>query len=62
MKRPWRSISLPIVLASVAVTLSIALLVGWTLLIVRTEAFGLGDRIICCDHGDCADFCYFLGA
>ncbi len=32
-----RSISLPIVLSSVAVTLSVALLVGWTLLIVRNQ-------------------------
>ena len=32
-----RSISLPIVLSSVAVTLSVALLVGWTLLIARNQ-------------------------
>ncbi len=32
-----RSISLPIVLSSVAVSLSVALLVGWTLLIARTQ-------------------------
>ncbi len=32
-----RSISLPIVLSSVAVSLSVALLVGWTLLIARTK-------------------------
>lgn len=32
-----RSISLPIVLSSVAVTLSVALIVGWTLLIVRDQ-------------------------
>lgn len=36
--RPSRSISTPIVLSSVAVALSIALLVGWTLLIVRNPA------------------------
>jgi signal transduction histidine kinase len=32
-----RSISLPIVLSSIAVSLSVALLVGWTLLIARTQ-------------------------
>lgn len=32
-----RSISLPIVLSSVSVTLSVALLVGWTLIIVRNK-------------------------
>jgi signal transduction histidine kinase len=36
--RPSRSISLPIILSSVAVALSLALLVGWTLLIVRNPA------------------------
>lgn len=36
--RPSRSISTPIVLSSIAVALSIALLVGWTLLIVRNPA------------------------
>lgn len=32
-----RSISLPIVLSSIAVTLSVGLLVGWTLLLARTQ-------------------------
>src|SRR5690606_36428297 len=34
-RRPTRSIGLPIVWASIAMVLSIALLVGWTLLIVQ---------------------------
>lgn len=40
---PTRSISLPIVLSSVAVTLTVALVIGWTLLIVRNET--LADDI-----------------
>jgi signal transduction histidine kinase len=36
-RRPVRSISLPITLASVSVALSIALLVGWTLVIVNSQ-------------------------
>ena len=35
MPRPTRSISLPIILASITVALSIALLIGWTLIIGR---------------------------
>ncbi len=37
-RRKIRSISLPITLSSIAVTLSVALLVGWTLLVVRSPA------------------------
>lgn len=37
MARFTRSISVPIVLSSVSVTLSVALLVGWTLIIVRNK-------------------------
>jgi signal transduction histidine kinase len=36
--RKSRSISLPITLSSIAVTLSVALLVGWTLLVVKSPA------------------------
>ena len=39
-----RSISLPIVLSSVAVTLTVALVIGWTLLIVRNKT--LADDIV----------------
>jgi signal transduction histidine kinase len=39
-----RSISLPIVLSSVAVTLSVALVVGWTLLVLRNKT--LADDIV----------------
>jgi len=39
-----RSISLPIVLSAVAVTLSVALIVGWTLLILRNKT--LADDIV----------------
>jgi signal transduction histidine kinase len=38
MPRPTRSISLPIVLASISVPLSVALLVGWVLLLLRSES------------------------
>ena len=47
--RPSRSISLPIILSSIAVALSIALLVGWTLLIVRNPALAhdiLANRLL----------------
>jgi len=37
-RRKSRSISLPITLSSIAVTLSVALLVGWTLLVVKSPA------------------------
>jgi signal transduction histidine kinase len=41
---PTRSISLPIVLSSVAVTLTVALVIGWTLLILRNKT--LADDIV----------------
>src|SRR5690606_17287747 len=47
--RSQRSISLPIALSSVAVALSIALLVGWTLLIVRNPALAhdiIANRVL----------------
>lgn len=47
--RSQRSISLPITLSSIAVALSIALLVGWTLLIVRNPALAqdiIANRVL----------------
>src|SRR5215831_12653112 len=35
--RPTRSISLPIVLASITIALSLALLVGWTFVIIQNS-------------------------
>jgi signal transduction histidine kinase len=43
-RRKIRSITLPITLSSIAVTLSVALLVGWTLLVVKSP--GLTDDIV----------------
>jgi len=41
---PTRSISLPIVLSAVAVTLTVALVIGWTLLVLRNKT--LADDIV----------------
>ena len=39
-RRPYRSVSAPIIYGSAAVLLTTALLVGWILVIVRTQDFG----------------------